>query len=103
MPNLFAQRRMAMSIFGCGQRKVWMNPSETSIIARAKSRADIRRLIGDGLIVDKSKWSARPAWLRAQVMGTEDQLTTFEQRWRLDPIRKRQVHNLPRVNRARGI
>lgn len=36
--NLRTQRRMAMEIFGVGQRKVWLDPAKLPIIAKAKTR-----------------------------------------------------------------
>ena len=72
----------------------------------------MRRLIADGVIVDKTNWKPvrgtsplplfsllctrlsfsiharwlcvqRKEWLRAQLLGTEDQLSTFEARWQV--------------------
>ena len=51
----------------------------------------------------RSPRAQKKAWLRAQMFGTEQQLTTFESRWKLRPDKLRRVHNLPRVNRKRGI
>lgn len=36
--DLSSQRRMAMSIFGVGKRKVWLDPNQRLIIAKAKTR-----------------------------------------------------------------
>ncbi|KAJ3374170.1 60S ribosomal protein L19 [Allomyces arbusculus] len=51
--SLKLQKRLAASVFGCGKRKVWLDPSESSDIANANSRANVRKLIKDGLIVRK--------------------------------------------------
>jgi|JI10StandDraft_1071094.scaffolds.fasta_scaffold2837903_1 ribosomal protein L19E len=38
LPNLYRQKRLAMALFGAGQRKVWLDPSKKELIERAKSR-----------------------------------------------------------------
>lgn len=38
MTQLVTQRRMAMSIFGVGFRKVWLDPTKAQLIAKAKTR-----------------------------------------------------------------
>jgi ribosomal protein L19E len=38
MTSLAFQRRLAMSIFKCGWRKVWLDPTKQHIIAQAKTR-----------------------------------------------------------------
>eukprot|EP00127_Corallochytrium_limacisporum_P001237 Clim_evm7s47 gene=Clim_evmTU7s47 len=45
------QKRLAASVMKCGENKVWMDPSETDEIANANSRANVRKLIKDGLII----------------------------------------------------
>uniref|UniRef100_A0A2K6G487 Ribosomal protein L19 n=1 Tax=Propithecus coquereli TaxID=379532 RepID=A0A2K6G487_PROCO len=47
------QRRLASSVLHCGKKKVWLDPTETNEIAKAKSRQQIRKLIKDGLIIHK--------------------------------------------------
>jgi ribosomal protein L19E len=37
-PNLRLQKRLAASVFGCGKRKVWLDPAELPEIASANSR-----------------------------------------------------------------
>lgn len=37
-PNLTRQKRLAMALFGAGQRKVWLDPAKALLIERAKSR-----------------------------------------------------------------
>ena len=51
--SLKLQKRLAASILGCGERKVWLDPNEVTDLAVANSRQHIRRLIVDGLIVKK--------------------------------------------------
>merc|ERR1712212_516273 len=48
----------------CGKNKIWLDPNETSMIANANSRQNIRKLIKDGLIIRKpvvihSRWRVR--------------------------------------------
>ncbi|KAI7825439.1 60S ribosomal protein L19 [Kickxella alabastrina] len=42
--NLNTQKRLAASVLKCGQRKVWLDPNETTEIAQANSRQNIRKL-----------------------------------------------------------
>lgn len=51
--NLRTQKRLAASVLGCGQGKVWLDPSEVSEISNANSRQTIRKLVADGLIIKK--------------------------------------------------
>lgn len=51
--NLRTQKRLAASVLGCGKRKVWLDPSETTELAQANSRASIRKLYKNGTIVKK--------------------------------------------------
>ncbi|MDC6274671.1 50S ribosomal protein L19e [Lacticaseibacillus paracasei] len=51
--NLRLQKRLAASVLGCGQRKIWLDPSETTELAQANSRAAIRKLYKNGSIVKK--------------------------------------------------
>ncbi|KAF1916177.1 60S ribosomal protein L19 [Ampelomyces quisqualis] len=53
MVNLRTQKRLAASVVGCGKRKIWLDPNETSEIANANSRQTIRKLVQDGLIIRK--------------------------------------------------
>merc|ERR1712149_8091 len=53
MVNLTTQKRLAASVVGCGKRKVWLDPNETSEISNANSRQTIRKLVADGLIIQK--------------------------------------------------
>ncbi|RKF65454.1 60S ribosomal protein L19-2 [Golovinomyces cichoracearum] len=53
MVNLLTQKRLAASVAGCGQRKIWLDPNEISEISNANSRQTIRKLIADGLIIKK--------------------------------------------------
>ncbi|OMH84393.1 60S ribosomal protein L19 [Zancudomyces culisetae] len=51
--NLTTQKRLAASVLKCGKRKVWLDPNETSEIATANSRQNIRRLVKNGLVFKK--------------------------------------------------
>ncbi|KNC75228.1 60S ribosomal protein L19 [Sphaeroforma arctica JP610] len=53
MVSLKTQKRLAASVMKCGQRKVWIDPNETSEISNANSRQGVRKLIKDGLIIKK--------------------------------------------------
>lgn len=45
------QRRLAASVLKCGRKRVWIDPNETSEVALANSRKNIRKLFKDGLIM----------------------------------------------------
>ncbi|KAF4867851.1 eIF-2-alpha kinase activator GCN1 [Colletotrichum sp. SAR 10_70] len=51
--NLRTQKRLAASVIGCGERKIWLDPNEVSEISNANSRQTVRKLIADGLIIRK--------------------------------------------------
>lgn len=51
--NLRLQKRLAASVMKCGKRKIWLDPNETTEIANANSRQNIRKLIKDGLVIKK--------------------------------------------------
>ncbi|CAM1500852.1 Fc.00g100140.m01.CDS01 [Cosmosporella sp. VM-42] len=53
MVNLRTQKRLASAVIGCGERKIWLDPNESSEISNANSRQTIRKLIADGLIIRK--------------------------------------------------
>jgi len=46
-----SQKRLAASIKKCGHNKIWLDPNESSEIALANSRFNVRKLIKDGLII----------------------------------------------------
>ncbi|GJC97987.1 putative ribosomal protein L19e [Colletotrichum higginsianum] len=46
-------KRLAASVIGCGQRKIWLDPNEVNEISNANSRQTIRKLVADGLIIRK--------------------------------------------------
>ena len=50
MTDIANQRRIAASILGCGNHRVWFDPDRLSDIQNAISREDIRGLIGEGAI-----------------------------------------------------
>jgi len=47
------QKRLAASVLKCGKGKVWIDPNEVNEISNANSRQNIRRLVKDGLIIQK--------------------------------------------------
>jgi large subunit ribosomal protein L19e len=53
MANLRTQKRLAASVIGCGERKIWLDPNEITEISGANSRQSIRKLVADGLIIRK--------------------------------------------------
>ncbi|KAJ7151723.1 ribosomal protein L19/L19e domain-containing protein [Mycena filopes] len=53
MVNLRSQKRLAASVKGVGQRKIWLNPAEQSEIGNANSRAHVKKLIKEGDIIVK--------------------------------------------------
>ncbi|CAO3596429.1 unnamed protein product [Absidia cylindrospora] len=53
MVNLRIQKRLAASVLKCGQRKIWLNPNEVNEISNANSRANVRKLVKDGLVIRK--------------------------------------------------
>nr|CAX72776.1 ribosomal protein L19 [Schistosoma japonicum]CAX82924.1 ribosomal protein L19 [Schistosoma japonicum]CAX82983.1 ribosomal protein L19 [Schistosoma japonicum] len=53
MSNLRTQKRLASAVFGCGKKKIWLDPNETTTIQNANSRKMIRKLYKDNLIIRK--------------------------------------------------
>merc|ERR1712039_163167 len=53
MPSLKLQKRLAANILRCGKRKVWLDPSEKTNILASNSRKTIRKLIKNGIILEK--------------------------------------------------
>ncbi|ORY35648.1 60S ribosomal protein L19 [Naematelia encephala] len=53
MVNLSQQKRLAASVAGVGQRKIWLDPQEAAEIAQANSRSGVRKLLKDGHIIIK--------------------------------------------------
>jgi len=51
--SLRLQKRLAASVKKCGKKRIWLDPNETSEIALANSRYNVRKLIKDGLILRK--------------------------------------------------
>mmetsp|Transcript_384 Transcript_384/g.532 ORF Transcript_384/g.532 Transcript_384/m.532 type:complete len:111 (+) Transcript_384:33-365(+) len=100
-PNLWSQTRIVMSMFKCGQRKVWFDPTRLKEIQVAKTRASLKNLIAAGIIVDKSKFQQRKGWKIAQMLGRDEEYDTFEKRWYMRPIKQRAAQSMPRENRKR--
>lgn len=44
------QRRLAAAVLKCGRKRIWIDPNETSEVALANSRKNIRKLYKDGHI-----------------------------------------------------
>ncbi|KAL0089662.1 ribosomal protein L19e-domain-containing protein [Phycomyces blakesleeanus] len=57
MANLTIQKRLASAVLKCGQRKIWLDPNEINEISNANSRANVRKLVKDGLIIRKPEVS----------------------------------------------
>uniref|UniRef100_A0A7S3ABK7 Ribosomal protein L19 n=1 Tax=Rhodosorus marinus TaxID=101924 RepID=A0A7S3ABK7_9RHOD len=53
MSSLKLQKRLAASVLGVGERKVWLDPNEVREIVMANSRKDIRKLVKDGFVIKK--------------------------------------------------
>jgi large subunit ribosomal protein L19e len=53
--DLKNQRRMASEIIGCGENRVWMDPSRMEDVAEAITRNDIRQLINSKAIKARQK------------------------------------------------
>ena len=53
MVNLRLQKRLASSILGIGNKRVWMDPNEVNEIALANSRKAVQKLIKDSFIIKK--------------------------------------------------
>lgn len=53
MATLRLQRRLAASVLKCGRKRVWIDPNETSEVALANSRKNIRKLYHDGIIMKR--------------------------------------------------
>jgi large subunit ribosomal protein L19e len=51
MTNLRLQKRLAASIMGCGKRRIWLDPNEISEISNANSRANVKKLIKNNVII----------------------------------------------------
>merc|ERR1719222_843478 len=51
MAFLRLQKRLAASVMKCGKKRVWIDPNETSEVALANSRKNIRKLVKDRLIM----------------------------------------------------
>jgi len=73
MAFLRLQKRLAASVLKCGQKRVWIDPNETSEVALANSRKNIRKLAKDGLIMRRQvhthSRSRAKAWHLAQQKG----------------------------------
>merc|ERR1719453_327168 len=54
MVLLRLQKRLAAAVMKCGQRKVWLDPNESSEISNANSRQNVAKLIKNGLIIKKA-------------------------------------------------
>lgn len=61
----------------------------------------MRRLISDGVVVDKSVYVARHSWRVAQLLGTDGSAAfdSFSARWRAHPDRRRLPHMAVRHSR----
>lgn len=73
MASLRLQKRLAAAVLKCGQKRVWIDPNETSEVALANSRKNIRKLAKDGLIMRRQvhihSRSRAKAWHAAKRRG----------------------------------
>mmetsp|Transcript_13277 Transcript_13277/g.14900 ORF Transcript_13277/g.14900 Transcript_13277/m.14900 type:complete len:197 (+) Transcript_13277:26-616(+) len=53
MGSLRHQKRLASAVLKCGKNRVWIDPNEATEVALANSRAAIRKLHRDGIIVKR--------------------------------------------------
>lgn len=53
MVNLHSQKRLAASVTGVGEHKIWLDPAEQAEIGNANSRVHVRKLIRDGRVIVK--------------------------------------------------
>lgn len=60
-------RRLAASILGCGESRLWINPAEGKRVDDALTRDDVRTLIKDGVI------KAHPVFGVSRVRGRKKQ------------------------------
>jgi large subunit ribosomal protein L19e len=69
MVNLRLQKRLASSILGVGNKRVWMDPNEVNEIALANSRKAVQKLIKDSFIIKKK--TQMHSRQRARLRGEE--------------------------------
>ncbi|KAI5057632.1 hypothetical protein GOP47_0027647 [Adiantum capillus-veneris] len=53
MVSLKLQKRLVASVLKCGKCKVWLDPNEVNKISMANSWKNIRKLVKDGLVIQK--------------------------------------------------
>ena len=53
--DLKNQRRLAAELIGCGENRVWIDPTRLDDVADAITRSDVRRLINDKAIKARQK------------------------------------------------
>jgi len=71
MVSLKLQARLAASILGCGRRRIWLDPNETTDISGVNSRAGVRRLLRDFFIIRKPMAArSRARWARTKAAKT---------------------------------
>jgi len=67
MVSLKLQKRLAADILGCGKGRVWIDPNEINEVHMANSRANVRKLIKDGIIIRKPiQIRSRYRWRKLQ-------------------------------------
>ncbi|KAJ6411239.1 hypothetical protein OIU84_007911 [Salix udensis] len=54
MVSLRLQKRLAASLLDCSKGKLWLDPNESTDISMANCRMNIRKLIKDGFIIQKT-------------------------------------------------
>ncbi|RPH29365.1 50S ribosomal protein L19e [bacterium] len=55
MSDLANQRRIAAEVLKCGENRVWFDPEKLTEIEAAISRADMRSLVEQGIVVARQK------------------------------------------------
>ena len=63
--SLKLQKRLAASVLKCGERKVWLDPTEITRIGAANSRQSVRKLVADNVIGKKPEAMHSRARVRA--------------------------------------
>ena len=57
------QRRLAADVLKCGARRLWFDPAEMNEISSVNSRAAIRKMVRDGVIIKKPvRIRSRASW-----------------------------------------
>merc|ERR1719225_492233 len=88
MAFLRLQKRLAASVLKCGKKRVWIDPNETSEVALANSRKNIRKLVKDRLIMSKNVLVEQIHNNKAEVIREKDLEAQAEARRAKNTVRK---------------